>query len=129
MTAVTNANDDLFMKMRAAGTDSSTGLTSQRIAGDGTTASASRNTSNASNWLLGLTGSGNPTISTYTLDLLDPQAATRTTFQALTIAENASVIQNSYMSGFAANNTQYDGFTLTTTGNISANVKVYGYGN
>lgn len=129
LSAVTNANDDLFMKMRAAGTDSTTGLTSQRVAGDGTSASSSRNTSNASNWLLGLCGSGNPTIATYTLDLLDPQAATRTTFQALTLSENASVIQNTYMAGFAANNTQYDGFTLTTTGNISATVKIYGYGN
>ena len=128
-SAATNANDDMAIKLRASGTDSSAGLYSQRVFGYGSNVGAGEATANASNWLLGLFGSGNPAVNTYSLDIFDPQSATKTSFTNLAVGRNGSVFQVNYIAGYADNNTQYDGFTIFATGNFSASIKVYGYGN
>lgn len=127
-TAVTNASDDIFMKLRASGTDSSTGLYSNRIFGYELGIGGGNQTVNAANWFLGLLGSGNPAVATYSLDIFSPQVATKTTMLGSQEGINASYFVMNQIAGYANNNTQYDGITITATGNFSADYIVYGYG-
>jgi hypothetical protein len=128
-SAVTNASDDMAMKLRASGTDSSVGLYSNRVFGYAPGVGGGEQTNNASNWFLGLLGSGNPAVPTYNLDVFSPEAATKTSMTGHQLGVNASYFVENLISGYANNDTQYDGFTIFATGNFSATIKVYGYGN
>jgi hypothetical protein len=128
-SAVTNASDDMAMKLRASGTDSSTGLYSNRVFAYSPGVGGGEQTTNGSNWFLGLLGSGNPGVPTYNLEVFSPQAATKTSMTGHQLGVNASYYVENLISGYANNDTQYDGFTIFATGNFSATIKIYGYGN
>lgn len=128
LSAVTNANDDINMKLRASGTNSSVGLYSSRVFAYSPGVGGGLMTTDSAAWFIGLCGSSNPAVPTYNLDVFSPYAATKTTMTGSNLGVNASYYVMNLLSGYADNNTQYDGFNIYASGNFSATIKVYGYG-
>ena len=128
LSAVANANDDINMKLRASGTNSSAGLYSSRIFSYSPGVGGGLMTTDSAAWFIGLCGSGNPAVPTYNLDIYSPNEATKTTMTGSNLGVNASYYVMNLVSGYADNNTQYDGFNIYASGNFSATIKVYGYG-
>ncbi len=129
LSAVTNANDDIHLKLRASGTDSTVGLYSSRIFAYSPGVGGGLMTTDNDKWFIGLMGSSNPAVPTFNLDIFSPQAATKTTMTGTNLGVNASYYVFNCISGYANNDTQYDGFTIVGSGNFSGTIKVYGYGN
>lgn len=127
-SAVTNANDDIHMRLRASGTNSSVGLYSSRVFAYSPGVGGGLMVTDGDKWFIGLLGSGNPAVPTYNLDVFSPYAATKTTMTGSNLGVNASYYVMNLVSGYANDDTQYDGFNIYASGNFSATIKVYGYG-
>jgi hypothetical protein len=127
-SAVTNANDSIALKFRAAGTDSTTGLSGVQGFAYSAAAGIAVVTSNASNFGLGPIGSTVPGTGQMNFDIFSPNLAENTTATGLSMG-TSNFYFTIYASGYAADTTQYDGFTIFATGNFSATIEVYGYGN
>ena len=127
-SAVANANDDINMRLRTGSTNSSVGLYSSRVFAYSPGVGGGLMTTDSANWFIGLCGSGNPAVPTYNLDIFSPNVATKTTMMGSNLGVNASYYVMNLVSGYADNNTQYDGFNIYASGTFSATIKIYGYG-
>jgi hypothetical protein len=124
------ANAMTTMRLRVAGTDSTTGYKSVQVGYGAGAATSAADISGTDDWYVSYldpTGNGN----IVTIDIFNPFSAARTNM----IGANgyASSIPNYYMQlNYSTNtaSTSYDGFTILTNGtSFTGNIRVYGYSN
>jgi len=121
---------DIRMFMRASGTDSTTGLYQERMlmyAG----AMAVDETNNIAYWFVGVFDSTYQGTGATSLEIFTPQVASPTKMSGLVFGIGGSATRFfAPVGGYANNSTQYDGFTLKTSGGtMDGSVTVYGYSN
>jgi hypothetical protein len=116
----------LMIRLRVAGSDSSTGYQYQRLVINSTSASPSRALSQTEARI------GDPNeLSFSTVELSSPQLATITALQSLNMGfgDTSSISGLIYFLTHTVA-TAYDGFTLfPTSGNITGTIHIYGYKN
>ena len=124
------ANAMTTMRLRVAGTDSTTGYKSMQVGYGAGAATSAADISGTNDWYVSYldpTGNGN----IVTIDIFNPFSAARTNM----IGANgyASSVPNYYMQlNYSTNtaSTSYDGFTILTSGtSFTGNIRVYGYAN
>ena len=127
-----SASGTLQMRLRLAGTDTSTNYRSERLIGTDTTTQAYPNTSGTDDFCIGnvhVSGSGT-TIAN--LDIYSPAIARTTLVEGsggLTEGANPNQVQYNYY-GLQTDATAFDGFTiLPSAGTITGTIKIYGYRN
>jgi hypothetical protein len=121
---------EMSMRFRASGTDTSANYASQRLYGIATTAGAERDTFGSDEIWYGSTNPSGPSLSSATMEILNPQAAVATLFLINSAGRDASGPTVNIVNGANSATTQFDGFTLiSNNGNISATVRIYGYQN
>jgi hypothetical protein len=114
---------DIFMKLRASGTDATSNYANQRIFGFGTTLVTSTNTTTAQ-WPINI-GSGVGT-KVSRIELFSPFVAVPT--RGLCQFFDQSVSFTGIFGMANSNSTSYDGFTIAPdTGTITGDVTVYGF--
>ena len=118
----------MSLRLRASGTDTSTGYYNVRTGYDYSTGLVSTTpTSNGSVWdipLLCESGSNSACV----LDIYQPQAALKTTYTGQGTDNRTTGQGNLSAGGMLNNTTQYDGFTISSAQTItSINLTVYGY--
>lgn len=129
--SATTSDSVLYMKMRASGTDSSTGYYYAIMGLLSTPAAANKNGENVTtgNFLQDLdTGSSaKPTWST--IDIFTPQIANPTLMNIQSVANSQTgTPATSVGMGYHSASTAYDSVTLVpSAGNISGSIVVYGY--
>jgi len=121
---------DIRMYMRASSTDSTTGLYQEKMvmyAG----AMAVEETNNLAYWFVGVFDSTYQGTGATSLEIFTPQVASPTKMSGLVFGIGGSMTRFFVpVGGYANNSTQYDGFTLKTTGGtMDGSVTVYGYEN
>jgi hypothetical protein len=127
LTAAAGGTQDLVMRMRAAGSDTSgSNYRTQRTRSTTTTVSGISNVSGTDDWFIGNTVTGDPESTIIAIDLMSPNIAKNTKFlaQAGLYATNGFV-DNIW--GILFDSTQYDGFTIIALGNVTGTLSVYGY--
>ena len=128
-----STNLALFLRLRVAGTDSSSAYQTEVVENYGSTVSAATNPNADGTKFVILTNSS-PTYAencAAVLDLLTPGIAKYTNgFARSNIRTSGGVFVSSSFSYFHVLSTAYDGFSLlTSTGNMTGTVRVYGYQN
>ena len=125
LTGSTDLN--VSLRYRVGGADNSTAnsYVRQLLRGISATASAAAGADN-----LALLGSADSTGLTFTADIFNPFATTRTKALNTFLGKSASVADYAALSYFDHNQTtSYTGFSLlTSTGTVTGNISVYGYG-
>jgi hypothetical protein len=125
VNGVGSANDQLTLRLRASGTDTSTGVyqwagfyqnsAAPTVVGEGSV--------NATSWAISYFETVQ---SNVVFDILRPQKTENTSFigQSIRGTGTAGFMNRS---GVINNTTSYDGFTLIPNGTITGTVSVYGY--
>jgi hypothetical protein len=129
-TASVGANAMTTMRLRASGTDSTTGYKSILMGWGAGAATSAADVSGTDDWYVTyLDPTGNSNI--VAIDVFNPFGAAPTT--TISTAGYASSIPNYYAQViYSANtaSTSYDGFTILTSGtSFTGNIRVYGYSN
>ena len=128
-TAVTGTGN-LSIRLRVGGVDTSTNYLGQRTEMFTTTLSTDSNPLGTDEWICGrietvVVG------TSFAIDVFRPQTAQKTAFIGLHTNQQATEgnVMNIF-SGIQTASTQFDGFTLRTTGtNFTGTLRVYGYAN
>jgi hypothetical protein len=125
-TVISGGSQQTLMRLRAAGTDNTSGNYSwcRNVGVPASTNVVSASTAGTSFMF----ADGNTNLSTISFNVLDPQTAfaTNVIAQAAVSQAGTPIIQNT--SGFMTVSTAYDGFTIfTTSGTFSGTISVYGY--
>ena len=132
ITDASPTNQALLMRLRASGSDNSTGnYVTNELYQTSTTVGGRVNFTGNDDWYLGIVDATFDDRYSANLEIIAPQAATNT--KALLDSGNASstgdYYQNRHALFFNAA-TQFDGFSLfLTSGNITGTIRVYGYSN
>lgn len=123
-----NGADDVYMRLRANGTDTSTNYNRQVMVADSTSVVGNRQTAQTSIYFL---RTSNSTFrQSATMDIFGPQIAGVTTYST-TFANHQSAI-TPYVGvtvGNQSDSTQFDGFSLISSTNFTGIIRVYGYRN
>ena len=116
---------DMYLRMRASGSDTTSGYNWQRIVGFDTTAAATRSAS-ATTWSIGAAGTGK---TLYVVDIMDAFASTTTGFISNFVRSEGAVPSGAGLYGGAqTGSTSFDGFTIyPASGTITGTISVYGY--
>ena len=126
-SSFTGDNNELTIKFRAAGTDTSTNYLGQRIVANATTVIASANHRGTDEISIGF-GDKDENFSATTIDVFSPNLAEITKLQSYSTSSNSSLFYISHQVGIQNTTTQFDGFTLiVSTGNMTGTVSTYGY--
>ena len=127
-TATSASGPNCSIRMRASGTDTTTGYDQTRLYSLGSTVGADTVASDYF-YVTGLSSSY-PNEPTATITLFNPQMAQRTSYQCHGQGRGTSSNNQFIMGGFQDSSTQFDGFTIRTdSGTFSGTVRVYGYQN
>lgn len=126
-----SASAILTMKMRASGTDTSgTSYRSQLIKATTTSVSGAANVSGTDDWYVATTQSAFSEATFFSMDILSPNLAAYTKFHNQGGYYDSSTNPAlEYNYGFLSNSTQYDGFSIISSGTITGTIRVYGYKN
>ena len=125
--AVTASVTGFYLKLRASGTDTSTGYYNIRTGYDyGTSAIATSAVSNGTQFELGLIA--DTTNSACIINIHNPQTALKTTCSAQGADSRTSGYGNLTSGGMLNNTTSYDGFTISSSPLIIANLDITVYG-
>jgi hypothetical protein len=116
--------EDVNLRFRASGSDSTaSNYNHQNMTANNTTISGARTT--GAN--IGVLSVWSTNRNSVTCDVFNPQEALATSYNAIT-AQNGGEIIRHYVGAFTAT-TQFDGFSLLkTTGTITGQIRIYGYG-
>jgi hypothetical protein len=120
-----------LMRLRASGSDTTTGYNDQRFRGDDASYAGFENQDGTSYWYpLTLTGATDVT-SASQIEVYSPQLARRTLGLSSSICAAGTTNTFDVGNGLALlNTTQYDGFSLImSAGNMNGEYRVYGYSN
>ena len=126
----TTTQGDINMRLRASGTDTTTGYVVQRFYANGTGSGFGYNTTGTDEWFIGngqRTGSG---LASWTVDLMNPNAATSTQLanSISSYYDSSSGIPGfDLMTGIQTGTTQFDGFTMTFSQITTGTFFIYGY--
>jgi hypothetical protein len=134
MISITNMATDglLTMKMRASGSDTSTGYYTNvmGILENGT--AENMTAANTSSWSINdidgvsATGATNSTV----IELFNPERNIPTSATLVANGQNAAGFLRGFAGGlWSATATSFDGFTIGQAGNIAGTIRVYGYKN
>lgn len=127
ITSVSTA-PDIRMKLRASGTDSTTGLYQSRMLMYTATMYPDE-TSNVAYWCVGIQDSTKQGAGSTAMDIFTPNVALATKHSGIIQAVGGALFL-APIGGYANNTTQYDGFTIYTTGGtMDGSVTIYGYQN
>jgi hypothetical protein len=127
ITSVSGA-PDIRMKMRASGTDSSTGLYESRMLMYATTMYQDE-ISNQAYWWVGIQDSSKQEAGASAIDIFTPNVAIKTKMNGIVWGVGGAQFL-APVGGYVNNTTQYDGFTIYTTGGtMDGSVTIYGYSN
>jgi hypothetical protein len=119
---------DIRMKMRASGTDSTTGLYQSRMLMYANTMYVDE-LSNQAYWWVGLQDNTKQEAGATAFDLFTPNVAIKTKMNGIVWGVGGAQFL-SPVGGYVNNSTQYDGFTIYTTGGtMDGSVTIYGYSN
>ena len=126
ISATSASNTDIYIRLRAGGTDTTANYKSQKIAASATTVSAAASYGGTGLWYAGIDGpsSGN-SVNNYTL--FAPNIAGKTTIVSNGFSPYASSQYIQIVNGQQTDSTQFDGFTLyPASGTITGKIAVYG---
>ena len=124
---------DVQVRLRGAGTDLSGSVyynTYQYARSDNNLSGGGN--ANSSSWQYIMRSSNSSSLKGMSsFDVISPQTLDTTKLVGQFVYwESSSIVTHMAFSGMANNNLSYDGFTLTpTSGNITGNIKIYGYRN
>jgi hypothetical protein len=124
-----SANSDLYLRLRASGTDVTTGyqyvLDGSRV--NGTTAVLASSSATYIEAIRCRQGIAAPTRHAFQATFVDPQIAGETKVTITNQCDDGVALASYVGSGFLLNSNQYDGFTLyPSTGTFAGTYRVYG---
>lgn len=126
-TSGTGDNNSIGMQLRASGTTTTTGYTTQRIGAYSSTLFADTNPIGTDEWMIGGSDKDFPSYSSSVITVMQPNAAAPTTYVSDSWAYDANPLNLRFSGGQSAT-TQFDSFVITSSsGNITGNVTIYGY--
>jgi hypothetical protein len=128
VSAATGATAGLTMRLRVAGTDTTTNYTCQLFEMYSATATSTLNPQGTDEWYLSnIDTTTDDTVFSY--DIYAPQTATKTRYTGQAMY-TTSVFVSQAIAGVQTAATQFDGFTILFAGtNFTGNIRVYGYAN
>ena len=127
-TAASASGPNVTIRLRASGTDTSTGYDQTRLYSLGSTVGADTVASDYF-YTTGL-NSSYPTEPSAVVNIFNPQTTNRTSLISQGQHRGTSVTNQFLVSGFQDSATQFDGFTLRVdSGTMSGTIRVYGYQN
>jgi hypothetical protein len=131
ITAIVGSNNAFTMRLRASGTDSTTGYYWQQIlAMSGNTTPSASSSLNTSSWNVGELDSTATVFSSHT-NVFNPFAADKTFIDLVNQSQLSTGRYDSKLNtGYNSAATSYDGFTLITAGtSFTGTIRVYGFAN
>jgi hypothetical protein len=126
-TSGTGDNNSIGMQLRASGTTTTSGYTTQRIGAYSSTLFADTNPIGTDEWMIGGSDKDFPSYSSSVVTVMQPNVAAPTTFVANSWAYDANPLNFSFAGG-QSGSTQFDSLVITSSsGNITGSVTIYGY--
>jgi len=130
VTSGANDNNDVILRLRASGSDTSTGYSNLRIANDrgATTPAGALDVGGTTGYFLFPTDKDENGTSKARLDIFSPnEASTSTYFLSQSIGNYANTTYNQLFSGRQSATTQFTGCTIVSGGTLTGTISVYGY--
>ena len=129
-TALSASNQTITMKLRASGTDSSTGYYFERVRNENGSITGTR-FSNNDTFFVGSYDSTSPSRNYKEVNLYSPQLAVLTSYNSTGnyVSADAS-LKTETMGGYHSSATAYDSISIIpSSGTMTGTVRVYGYNN
>ena len=130
-TTGSGTNENLYLRLRASGSDASTDYKTLRTLNNGSAVTGDTDPVGTTYFYFYSVSNTHPTLSSAVLDVIRPQNAVPTHFKnQLFTRANAGDVYMMEMQGYNSNATSYDGFSIiASAGTVTGDVRVYGYQN
>ena len=112
------------IRLRAAGVDTSTNYKNQQSFSASTSISSASDDAGTDEWILSYYGNTFPKNSSFQGVFFRPNLAQPTLYTGLSGYGSTSA---GFLAGWQTASTQFDGFTILASGNITGTISIYGF--